>query len=143
MFVSRKKYRQIRIVVILFVLGLVGLAVIRDDFFLAAVGVLTGIVFMGLARSTAEIRTDEREISVQEKAARASYAIFAPTIGLTSLLLLLPAKGGFSIFAKGEWLFIEAIGMVLAYLSFFLISLYAISYYFFNKKFGGGKNGEK
>lgn len=140
---NRKKYQQLRIIVILFVITIVGLAVSRDSFFLAAIGVLTGMVFMGLARSTAEIRTDEREVKVQEKAARMAYAIFAPTIGLTAFLLLLPAKGGFSIFSRGEWLFVEAVGMIFAYLSLFLIAIYAISYYFLNKKYGGGADGKK
>ncbi len=140
---NRKKYQQLRFIVILFVMAIVALAVSRDSFFLAAIGVLTGVVFMGLARSTAEIRTDERERTIQEKAARMAYAIFAPTIGLTSVLLLLPAKGGFSLFAKGEWLFIEAVGALLAYLSLFLIAVYAISYHFFNKRYGGGSNGRK
>lgn len=143
MFMNRKRYKQLRVAVILFVLAIVGLAVSRDSFVLATIGVLTGIVFMALARSTAKIRTDEREKTVQEKAARMAYAIFAPTIGLTSVLLLLPAKGGFSIFSKGEWLFVEALGMVFAYLSLFLIAIYAISYHFFNKKLGGGSDGRE
>jgi len=140
MFMNRKRYKQLRVLVILFVLAIVGLAVNRDSFVLAALGVLTGMVFMGLARSTTKIRTDEREVKVQEKAARMAYAIFTPTLGLTAFLLLLPAKGGFSIFSGGEWLFVEALGMVFAYLSLFLIALYAISYHFLNKKYGGGSN---
>jgi uncharacterized membrane protein len=141
MFMNRKRYKQLRIAVILFVGAIVGLAVSRDSFILATIGVLTGMVFMGLARSTTKIRTDEREVKVQEKAARVAYAIFAPTLGLSAVFLLLPAKGGFSVFSKGDWLFVEAIGLIFAYLSLFLIALYAISYHFLNKKYGGGSNG--
>lgn len=138
---NRKIYRQLRILVAFFVGMIVSIAVSRDSYLLATVGVLTGMVFMFLVRSKAKISTDERELTVQEKAARMTYAIFAPTIGIGTFLLLLPSKGGFSVFSNGEWLFIESLGMVFAYLTLFLITIYAISYHFFNKKYGG--NGDE
>ncbi len=139
---DRKKYKQLRVIVAFFVAAIVGLAVIRDSYLLAAAGVLTGIVFTVLVRVKAKIRTDERETTVQEKAARMTYAIFAPTIGIAAFLLLLPSKGGISVFSKGEWLFVESLGMIFAYLVLFLITIYAISYHFFNRKYGGGGNEE-
>jgi len=138
---NRKTYRQLRILVAFFVGMIVSIAVSRDSYLLATAGVLTGMVFMFLVRSKAKISTDERELTVQEKVARMTYAIFAPTIGIGAFLLLLPSKGGFSVFSKGEWLFIESLGMVFAYLTLFLITIYAISYHFFNKKYGG--NGDE
>lgn len=139
---NRKKYKQLRAIVALFVAGIVGLAVTRDSYLLASAGVLTGMVFMILVRSTAKIRTDERELTIQEKAARMTYAIFAPTVGIAAFFLLLPSKSGFAVFSKGEWLYIESLGMVFAYLTLFLIALYAISYHFFSRRFGGGGNEE-
>lgn len=139
---DRKKYKQLRVVVAFFVSAIVGLAVIRDSYLLAAASVLTGMVFMILVRAKAKIRTDERESTIQEKAARMTYAIFAPTIGIAAFLLLLPSKGGIDVFNKGEWLFTESLGMIFAYLALFLITVYAISYHFFNRKYGGGGNEE-
>lgn len=139
---DRKKYKQLRVVVAFFVGAIVGLAVIRDSYLLTAAGVLTGMVFMILVRAKAKIRTDERESTIQEKAARMTYAIFAPTIGIAAFLLLLPSKGGIDVFSKGEWLFTESLGMIFAYLALFLITVYAISYHFFNRKYGGGGNEE-
>ncbi len=139
---NRKKYKQLRVIVALFVGAIVGLAVVRDSYLLSIAGVLTGMVFMVLVRSTAKIRTDERELTIQEKAARMTYAIFAPTIGMAAFFLLLPSKGGFSVFSKGEWLYIESLGMIFAYLTLFLIALYAISYHFFSRRLGGGGNEE-
>lgn len=138
---NRKIYKQFRIIVAFFVGMIVSIAVTKDSYLLAAAGVFTGIIFMFLVRSKAKITTDERELSVQEKAARVTYSIFAPTIGIISFLLLLPAQGGFTVFSKGEWLFIESLGIVFAYLTLFLIALYAVTYYFFNKKYGG--NGDE
>ncbi len=139
---DRKKYKQLRVIVTFFVGAIVALAVVRDSYLLAAAGVLTGMVFMALVRTKAKIRTDERESTIQEKAARMTYAIFAPTIGIAAFLLLLPSKGGIDVFSKGEWLFTESLGMVFAYLALFLIAIYAISYHFFNRKYGGGGNEE-
>lgn len=139
---DRKRYKQLRVVVVLFVSVIVSLAITHDSYLLATAGVLTGMAFMILVRSRAKIKTDEREVTIQEKAAKMTYAIFAPTLGITAFLLLLPSKGGISIFSKGEWLYIESLGMVFAYLTLFLIAIYAISYHFFNKKYGGGGNEE-
>lgn len=139
---DRKKYKQLRAVVAFFVSAIVGLSVIRDSYLLAVTGISTGMIFMVLVRTKAKIRTDEREATVQEKAAKMTYSIFTPTIGIAAFLLLLPSKAGISVFSKGEWLFVESLGMVFAYLALFLIVIYAISYHFFNKKFGGGGNEE-
>jgi uncharacterized membrane protein len=139
---DRKKYKQLRVIVTLFVGAIVALAVVRDSYLLASAGVLTGMAFMVLMRLKAKIRTDEREAIVQEKAAKMTYAIFSPTIGIAAFLLLLPSKGGIDVFSKGEWLFTESLGMVFAYLALFLIAIYAISYHFFNRKYGGGGNEE-
>lgn len=139
---DRKKYKQLRVAVAFFVGIIVSLAVTRDSYLLATAGVLTGMIFMVLVRAKAKIRTDERESTIQEKAARMTYAIFAPTIGITAFLLLLPSKGGIDAFSKGEWLFTESLGMVFAYLTLFLITVYALAYHFFNRKYGGGGNEE-
>lgn len=139
---NRKQYKQLRLVIAFFIGLIVSIAVVRDSYLLASVGVLTGIMFILLVRSQAKIKTDERELIIQEKAARMTYAIFAPTIGIAAFFLLLPSKGGIDVFSKGEWLYIESLGMVFAYLTLFLITIYAISYHFFNKKYGGGGNEE-
>lgn len=139
---DRKKYKQLRVAVAFFVGMIVSTAVLRDSYLLALTGVSTGMIFMVLVRSKAKIRTDERELTIQEKAARMTYAIFAPTIGAIAFLLLFPSKSGLSVFSKGEWIYTESLGMIFAYLSLFLISIYAISYHFFNRKYGGGGNEE-
>jgi hypothetical protein len=71
-----------------------------------------------------------------------TYAIFAPTIGIGAFLLLLPSKSGLSVFSKGEFAYIESLGMVFAYLTLFLIAIYAICYHFFDRKYGGSGSEE-
>jgi uncharacterized membrane protein len=129
---KNKTYQRYRIGIAIFTGMIVGIAVNLENTVLAAAGVLIGIVFMAVVRSKSKIQLDERQKMVREKAAQLAYAIFAPTIGLGSLILMLVPKDSY---------FLEAIGIVLAYLSLFFIALYAIAHYFINRKFGG--NGEE
>jgi uncharacterized membrane protein len=137
-----KRYKQARVFVALFVGAIVSFAVSLDSYLLAVIGVLTGMLFLGLVRSRAKIIVDEREKTIREKAAQLTYAIFAPTIGIGAFLLLIPSLSGLSVFSKGEFVYLESLGMIFAYLSLFLISIYAISYYFLNRKYGGGGDEE-
>ncbi len=139
---NRKRYTQLRVVAAFFIGMIVSIAVVRDWYLLAVAAVITGMAFLSLVRSRVKIRTDERERTIQEKAGRMTYMIVAPTMGIMALLLLLPSKGGLAVFSRGEWAFIESIGMIFAYISLFLITVYAISYYIFNTKYGGGGDEE-
>lgn len=137
-----KRYRQFRVVIALFVGMLVAFALNTGNFILLIASVLAGMAFMTVVRLKTKINTDERDASVQEKAAKTTYAIFAPTIGITALLLLFPSHSGLSVFSKGEFEYIESLGMIFAYLALLQIAIYAISYHFFNRKYGGGGNEE-
>jgi uncharacterized membrane protein len=139
---NRKKYNQLRVVVALFVSTIVFLAVAGDSYLLAFIGVATGLVFMTFVRLKAKISIDEREVAIREKAAQLTYAVFAPTIGIGAFLLLIPYQDISPVFAKGEFVYLESLGTILAYLALFLITVYAISYHFLNRKFGGGGNEE-
>lgn len=136
--VDRKKYNRLRVIVALFVSAIVALAVIQNSYLLSSVGVVTGMVFMILVRSKVKIKADEREKAIREKAAQMTYAIFAPTLGIGTFLLLIPSYSGISVFSKGDFTYLESLGMIFAYLTLFLIAIYAISYHFLNRKYGGG-----
>lgn len=138
MLMTIKHYRQLRVAVTFFISFTVAVAVNQDSYLLAVIGVLTGMLFIILARSKTKITIDEREKNIREKAAQLTYSIFAPTIGIGSFLLLLPSSSGLAVFSKGEFAFLESLGMVFAYLTLFLIAIYSISYHFLNKKYGGG-----
>lgn len=136
---DRKKYNQIRVVIVLFISALVSIAAVRGSYLLATIGVFTGMIFMAFVRAQAKIKTDEREVLIREKAANLAYAIFAPTIGIGAFLLLVPSQSGLSVFSRGEFAYLDSLGMILAYLTLFLIAIYSISYHFLNKKYGGGE----
>lgn len=127
-----------RVMVGLFVMAIVLLASNIGSYLLAAAGVLIGMLFMIVVRSGMEMEVDEREKMVAEKAARLTYAIFGPTIGLGSFLMLFPSGSGWKVFSKGDFVYLESLGMVLAYLTFFLIIVYVLAYLYLNRKYGGG-----
>jgi len=135
---DRKKYKRLRAIVAIFVAVIVSIAITKDSYLLAIIGVVIGMFFMIIVRSKAKITVDEREKTIREKAAQMTYAIFAPTIGIGTLLLLIPSYSGLSVFSKGEFVYLESLGMILAYLTLFLIALYAITYHFLSRKYGGG-----
>jgi len=134
---NTKTFKLVRMGVAFFVGGTVSIAVTKGSYLLALVGVVTGMLFVRVAKSKAKIVVDERERILREKAANLSYAIFAPTIGIGSFLLLMPYQKMSSVFSGGEFTYLESLGTVLAYLTLFLISIYAVSYHFLNRKYGG------
>jgi uncharacterized membrane protein len=137
-----KQYKQVRAAIAVFIGMLVSIATVRDSYLLAIAAVVTGMLFLILVRTKVRVVIDEREKLMREKAAQLTYAIFAPTIAIGSFMLLLPSKSGMAVFAKGEFVYIESLGMILAYLALFLIALYAICYYFLSRQYGGSGDEE-
>jgi len=137
-----KKMDQIRIIIVIFIGAIIAMAFSSKSYFLSIASIITGLLFMIFARSKVKSKNDEREISIQEKAANMTYAIFTPVLGISALLMLVPVYSGLSVFRSGEYLYIESLGMVFAYLVLFMISIYAICYHFFNRKYGGGSSEE-
>lgn len=140
---NRKPYNQLGIIILLFLAALTAVAGFRNHHLPIILGLLTVLVFLMSTRPRAKLMVDEREESIQEKAARSTYAIFVPMFGVTAILLLLPSSGLFTVFARGEFAYLEAIGMIFAYLTLFLLAIYAISYYFINRKYGGNDDQEQ
>ncbi len=128
------RYRQVRIAALIFMAAVVVVSIWLDMLLLAGAGVLTGLLFLVLVQSPTGISVDEREQTIRDKAASATYGIFAATIGISAVLLLL--------FSRRGYLYLEAVGLVFAYLTLFLIALYAVSHQYFNRKYGGGRSEE-
>ena len=139
---DRKKYDQLRSLVALFVSVIVAVAVIGDSYVLVLVGIVTGMICMVLVRRQIKIGTDEREETVRAKAAQLTYAIFTSTIGIGAVLLLIPYQKLSPVFAKGEFAYLESLGLVLAYLTLFLIAIYALAHQYLNRQYGGSGHDE-
>jgi len=125
---NRTHYKKISAYVAFFVAMLLSISIASGNQIMAALAAITGLLFATIWKLKAKIVVDEREKTVQEKAAQLTYAIFTPMLAIGAFLLLLLGK---------REAYLMAIGQVFAYLSLFLISLYSISVHFINKKLGG------
>ena len=129
----RKKYLAVRVLIGLLIAVVVFVAVAKNNFYLALTGILVGVLFMFLAKVRfKEITVDERVVSVSGKAARATYMIVTLFLALIGLMSIFSSRNGGSYFE-------EAVGMLMCYIAMLLIAVYSISFYFFNKKYGGDK----
>ena len=122
-------FRRLRIGIVIFTMAIVSISLVRDNIFLAVTGLVSGMVFMVFVRLKSDTKLDERENIVREKAAQLTITIFSSALGLAAFFIFL--------FARGKWYFLEQIGIILAYLAFSLIALYAISTFYLNRKYGG------
>ncbi len=85
--------------------------------------------------------SDERQVAVRRQAVDFTFTILVSTLSIGSFVMLLPLSTRWSVFSKGEFLYVESIGTIFAYLSISLVILYSLAYFFFNRKSGG--NNEK
>ncbi len=135
---NKKQFQLLRIIIVAFISAIVLLAITGNDIFLLFAGAAAGVLFWIFLGAKSEVGFDERGVSVREKAAHLTYIIFAPTIGISALIMLIPSHSGLEVFSRGDFTFLESLGIVFACLTLFLIVIYAISTHFVNNQFGGG-----
>lgn len=132
---KEKRHIKWKRMVLAFVLVTIILGWINGIYILAVSGFGIGLVFWVVTKIK-NGGMDEREKSVREEAIKTAYSIFTPTIGIGSFLLLIFSSGILPT-TKEEFYYLQSLGIILAYLTLFLIVLYLIAYYFLNKKYGG------
>ena len=131
-----KKYHQLKKGILIFLSIIFLLSLFLKIYFLSVISVLTAILFITLLHSN-QGSSDEREVNVRRQAVDFTFTILVSTLALGSFIMLLPLSTGWSVFSKGEYLYVESIGTIFAYLSISLIILYSLAYFFFNRKSGG------
>lgn len=134
-----KKYHQLKKGVLFFLFITFCLSFLLKIYFLSVISLLTIILFVTLLHSKGRL-SDEREITVRRQATDFTFTILVSTLAISSFILLLPLSTGWSVFSQGEYLYVESIGTIFAYLSIFIIMLYSLVYFFFNRKSGGNDN---
>jgi len=125
-----KAYKRWRSIVLLLVLVGMGVAIYFDLVVIGILAVGGGMVINSFFKSqVTDTVDDERLGMVSEKAARTSFVITLPIMGLTSVALLIAGEGPFY--------FLESLGIVLGYVTCVMVGVYLISWVFFNKQSGG------
>ena len=132
-----KKYRQTKNLVLIFLVLILLVSFSLKLFLLTGSSLLTFILFLSLISSKNQKIFDEREVSLRQQATDFTFTIFLSTISIASFLLLIPSYSGLSVFSRGEFLFLETLGVIFAYLTLFIIVLYSVSYFSFKQKIGG------
>lgn len=74
--------------------------------------------------------TDERQILISEKASRTSFTILMPLLLLSSLAL-------FTASGQQQFHYLNALGIILSYITSLGVIIYLITYWYFNKQTGG------
>lgn len=118
--------------VMLLVLVAIGtlLSIYFDILMLAVLFVGLGMVVISFLKSQVkETIEDERVRSIHEKAARTSFKILMPILGLTSFALFCTGEGPFT--------FVRSLGIVLGYITIVGLLVYIVSYYYLNRRYGG------
>jgi len=134
-----KKYRRIKQSALFFLFIIFCLSIFLKIYILSVISILAGVLFVALIHSSQEL-SDEREVAVRRQAVDFTFTILVSTLAFSSFIMLLPLYTGWSVFSKGEYLYIESIGTIFAYLVISLVVLYSLAYFFFNRKSGGGDN---
>ncbi len=129
-----KKYRQIKNSVLIFLSLIILISLSLQLFLLTGFSVLTFILFLSLISSKNQKIFDEREVNLRQQATDFTFTIFLSTISVSSFLMLIPSYSGLSVFSRGEFLFLETLGVIFAYLTLFIIILYSLSYFFFSRQ---------
>ncbi len=126
-----KTFLKLKVVTAFFIAAIVGVSVSLNNLYLSIAGVLIGVLFLVLVKSRVNgVLVDERVISVSGRASYAAYAVSTVFFAFMGLFLLMSSKG------TGD-LAVELIGTVLCYASMLLMAVYAISYHYLNRKYGG------
>jgi uncharacterized membrane protein len=106
----------------------IALAIAKNNFLIALVGVIVGMIAVRIIYQKSKQLADERILTVLEKASRYAYSISSVVLGITSFLLVMWGRQG------NEKIFYT--GTVLAYATCLLIGIYSVAFYFLNKKYG-------
>jgi len=130
---TQKQFFIARIIIGILVAIIVAGAVSINNFYLAISGVLIGMLFLYLVRvKFSKVVVDERIVSVSGKASRMTYVIVTLLLAILSMFLIFSGK-------KNNDIAVESIGVILSYVTILNIAVYAVSFRFFNKMYGGDK----
>ena len=127
-----KKYRQTKNLTLIFLALILLVSLSLKIFLLSGFSILTIILFISLISSKNQKIFDEREITLRQQATDFTFTVFLSTISIASFLMLIPSYSGLSVFSRGEFLFLETLGVIFAYLTILIIILYILSYLFLN-----------
>ena len=126
-----KQFQKIKRIFFIGVFILIACALIFHCWVLAFFVLAGYLVLMSLLKTRVEgVVVDERQSLVAGQAAQVSFQILLPILLLISVILLM--AGG-----NQEWHYLQALGVIFAYITCLGCVIYAVTYWYFNRKTGG------
>jgi len=126
-----KNFKIIRLFIIAFIAAIVAAAVSVNNFYLAITGVFIGILFNLLVRSKFRKKlVDERIENISGRASRMTYMLTTLILAILGLFLIFSGREHQDIYTEG-------LGVIFSYIAMLNLAIYAISFRYFNKKYGG------
>ena len=123
-----ENYKILRVIITMFVGGVVGLSVTMGELIPAILAIVIGAMVSYIyKKNTDETLEDERIIKISEKASRMATVLFSISIALIGLIC---------ITLRNEYPDFTQAGFTLSYSAVALLTLYYIFYEYYNKKYG-------
>lgn len=124
------QYKNFKKAMVFFMAMLIGVAVTLKSALIVLLAMGIYMVLITLLRTRVEgVLADERERNAGERAAQVSFQILLPILAMTSLVLVI--GGG------EEFYYVQAVGIILSYVTCLGLILYALAYWYFDRKTGG------
>ncbi|MBN1168435.1 DUF2178 domain-containing protein [Candidatus Woesebacteria bacterium] len=128
---TSEQFEKIRKILTFLEIIVVLLAVNFNSALIAIFGIGFGMFILTFLKSSVKDKLiDERIESIANRAAMVSFRVMLPILGLTSVALLVSA-------GKEEFYFLHGLGVILSYITCLGLFIYLVTYYYFNKKYGG------
>lgn len=126
-----KTFKKIRILILVLAVIIMATAVSINNIYLVVSAIVIAIVFKILVKNQVkEVMVDERIVSVSNRAARMTYVITTVFLAVLALFLILTAR---------DLIYFQSLGVALSYVVILNMAIYALSFYYFNRKHGGDK----
>ena len=123
-------FQKVKWLVLFLVTVIMGWSIINNNALTALIGVTSGMMLLSLLKLRVKgVLEDERQQDVSEKAAKTSFRVLMPVLGLTTLGLVV--GGG------GPFYYVRALGIVLGYVTCLGLIIYLLSYWYYNRRYGG------
>jgi uncharacterized membrane protein len=108
----------------------VGYAAVRGNIVLAAVAVVTGMLFLYLCKTRVTgVIEDERAYRISEKASRRTVQIIGVSSAVSGLGMIGLSRAGY--------MEMEQVGFALAYYATVLLAVYMLFYWYYSNQYGG------
>ncbi len=126
---SYKKFKNLRILVVVFIAITISIAVSMENAILATSAIIIGMIAMfAITKNVKELRTDEMIQSIAGKSSLWAYSICIPFLALLSIFFMFS-----NLSDKGSDMY--NLGMVLSYVVLFHIATYSIAFIYFRNKY--------